>query len=209
MDPASFIAPLAEHAKGQGDAWALRWRDGGCSWGQLAALVEAKAQTWRDRGLGPGQRVVLRIHHGPSHLIEALALIAAGGVHCPLDSSLPAAQFKAAVQQLNPHWCLVDDARLLNAASSVFIAEPCAITLFLQEVQTAAPLAPVGSAFIRHTSGTTGTSKGVICQPNRRTLFQIEWRRSRRTFSRFLVEHGFHALDLLRVPTSSGLRNTE
>ena len=116
-------------------------------WAGLAAAVDARAEALRRAGIATGDRVALIAPDGIDALVDALAVLAAGGVHTPLDHRLATAEVDAAVVDLDLRW-RIDRAGEPPVATGV--------------APVADPLGPGRSAFLRCSSGTTGAAKGVL-----------------------------------------------
>jgi hypothetical protein len=59
------------------------------SYGELRRTVARAASAWRERGLEPGELVMLRGDHGLDHVIAFLGAMWAGAVPVPLRAAIP------------------------------------------------------------------------------------------------------------------------
>jgi non-ribosomal peptide synthetase component F len=59
------------------------------SYGELHRAVCRAATAWRDRGVAPGELVMLRGDHGVDHVVAFLGAMWAGAVPVPLRAALP------------------------------------------------------------------------------------------------------------------------
>lgn len=172
-------APLPEHtihslfttqAKQNPDATALIQGDAQIRYGELEQRSNQLAQLLRGHGVEHETAVMILAERTTDTVIAILAVLKAGGVYVPLDSSLPASR-----QQM-----LIDDANaslLLHSRSETTgLSELNIKTLCIDAVQNDiasqpghVPNAMVHRdqlAYIMYTSGSTGTPKGV-CTPHR------------------------------------------
>lgn len=146
----SVTAPLADHARDQGDRLAVADGDTVLSWQELARLVQASAERFRQQGMQVGDRVALRAADGAPSLVAALAVLEVGGIHVPVDHQLAVREVVDLVGEMRPQWVLdltASPDALLHATGHPVVEDPCG---------------PGASAFIRHSSGTTGRAKGVL-----------------------------------------------
>jgi long-chain acyl-CoA synthetase len=123
-------------------------------WGSLRAAVDRLAAHLVASGLQPGDRVAVFGHDGAATLVAALAVLRAGGVHAPVDHTLAEPEVDALIQALATPWRLdvVKGATLESLPVLVATGRP----------RSPDPLGVGASAFLRLSSGTTGTAKGVL-----------------------------------------------
>jgi len=141
---------LDQHARERPDALAAVDATTRLDWSGLRGRVDAVAAALCAQGLVVGDRVALIASDGVPALVAALAVLRAGGVHAPLDHSLAAPEIAAAVAALRAPWTLrLDDVGAPSLEST-------------GQERGADPLGAGESAYVRCSSGTTGTAKGVV-----------------------------------------------
>lgn len=112
---------------------------------ELIAAIDDEALRLRAAGVAIGDRIGLCLPDGAPALIASLAVVAAGGVHTPIDPHLATPERTALREQTGITWWL--DATGLHPTGIAAVADP---------------LGSGASAFLRFTSGTTGDAKGVL-----------------------------------------------
>jgi long-chain acyl-CoA synthetase len=126
------------------------------SWWELDAAVSALAERLREQGMCVGDRVALRGHDGAASLVAALAVLAAGGVHAPVDHTLAEAEVTSLMSALQTPW-------RLDIPRTATVADLSTMIITSTGLQRSGdPLGPGISAFLRLSSGTTGAAKGIL-----------------------------------------------
>jgi acyl-coenzyme A synthetase/AMP-(fatty) acid ligase/rubrerythrin len=143
---------------------ALRCGDQALTRGELRDLAARTAAVWRARGLGPGDRVAIRLADGCDWVAAFLGTMWAGAVAVAVNPRIPA-----------PEWQYILD----EAGFSLILAEPDADTpspwsgrvLRVHDWRNAIaraapvearPMDPEAPAFWCHSSGTSGKPKAVV-----------------------------------------------
>lgn len=155
------LGRAAEHP----DRMAFVGRDGSFSYGRLAAGVEVVASAlpglpgWPQRGVA---RVGVHCPDGIRHAVLMLAVMKAGGCAVPIAGELSADERGALVRTTALHGVLSGgggpSASLVEVSDGVRWERLGAVNpVFpVRDFETLSP------AFVRFSSGTTGTSKGVV-----------------------------------------------
>ena len=119
------------------------------------------------QGVKPGQRIGLLAPNGLAYIPAAFGLLGAGACLVPLASNLTADERAQIVEAVELNACLAwPGAEALAAGTPAVIGEgECAGFAFRwldTDARGPADFARLNAAFIRFTSGTTATSKGVV-----------------------------------------------
>jgi amino acid adenylation domain-containing protein len=133
------------------------------SYADLARRVGWLASRLRRLGVGPEDVVGVCLETSPDALVALLGVLASGGAFLPLDPSHPRerlAEIAAAAGAV----AVVADRRSASSAPPVAGERPPLLVDELAEetpATTVAPIPPERLAYVLHTSGSTGRSKGV------------------------------------------------
>jgi non-ribosomal peptide synthetase-like protein len=145
-----FAATVELH----GARTAIDAEDASLTYDELARAVEALAGTLREHGVGPGDRVGIRLQSGSSQLYVAiLGVLAAGAAYVPVDADDPPTRIAGIWEQAEVCGVLEDGLRLCPPG-------PRGGGLGLCREATREPIAE-DDAWIIFTSGSTGEPKGV------------------------------------------------
>ncbi len=121
------------------------------SYRALVARSDQIAATLLAAGCKPGQRCGLLQEEGTGFLTRALGILAAGLCLVPINPLWSDEETEFVIQKAGLHWLLGPESHLTRF--------PFAQSL---DGQTDSEYASLSSAFIRFTSGTTGSRKGVL-----------------------------------------------
>ncbi|MGW4207274.1 non-ribosomal peptide synthase/polyketide synthase [Lentzea sp. NPDC004789] len=114
------------------------------TYAELNRRVNQVAHTLLGNGIGPEDRVVVRLPRSPELIAAVWGVLKAGAVHVPIDPDLPADRVSRMVADVRPAF-VIDE-------STTFDGRP-----------EHNPGARRGdAAYVIHTSGSTGTPKGVV-----------------------------------------------
>jgi acyl-CoA synthetase (AMP-forming)/AMP-acid ligase II len=169
MNP-TLLDILARRAHEDPDRLGYRWLRDGTSddavdwtYGELGRQVAAMAASLRERGVAPGQRVVLAVDPGLAYVAALFGILATGATAVPAfppDGRRSLARFQAIVLDCRPDLVL---------ASSRFAEHADARWWLLDELaapDASAPPLTAGAgtdpALLQYTSGSTGDPKGIV-----------------------------------------------
>ena len=135
-------------------------RDEVVCFARLTALVLGCATHLRDRGLLPGDRILMRLGNGPAFPILFLGAIAAGLVPVPTSAALTRAEITRLAACVAPRLIVADPGLALPDTDIPVIAPD------LARWEAAPPLPPITGdpdreAYVIFTSGTSGTPAAV------------------------------------------------
>jgi long-chain acyl-CoA synthetase len=148
------------------------------TYGELIVAAELVAESLQSRGVGRFQRVGLLCDDSIDYIIASLAILSISAAIVPISPEQTAEEIATVIDRIDLDF-IVAEARLLvrpdGITSPVYDDERCVLLpaagLITKEfclVQRTASMAPpagyfsINPAFIRFSSGTTGTSKGVV-----------------------------------------------
>jgi crotonobetaine/carnitine-CoA ligase len=151
---------LADAATRNPDGVWLRTDDAAMTFAEAAAAVGARAAVLRERGIEPGERVLLTARNTPAYLLTWLAVTSIGAIAVPANPASTRAELTGLVAQTQPR-AVVTDAELrplLDHPSVLDVDDldgsPAEVAMHLARPDDVAVLIP--------TSGTTGRSKLVM-----------------------------------------------
>ena len=175
----TILDTLYATASTYGEALALVDRETSLTFRQLVMSVENAAAHLAASGAGRGERVMVALPRGSQALIIILAVLRAGAVVVPVDVSYPARRIAQIVEAAAPCVAVLDDdhsddsdddhegdesvelkRRVEDSATRPRLLRPSDLFAGASGPLPASPEAQ-DVAYLVHTSGTTGTPKGV------------------------------------------------
>ena len=138
------------------------------TYGQLAAEAERVAAFLIAQGVEPGQRIALLAPNGLAYLPAAFGLLAAGACVTPLASGLTPAETDRVMKEVQVNGCLswpkAEPPSRRESATTVAggVCDGFTFRWIDRGGGGPAEFAELNPAFIRFTSGTTASSKGVV-----------------------------------------------
>jgi long-chain acyl-CoA synthetase len=152
-----------------GDRPVIRFDGEDLTYGDFIDLIDRLASAFRERGLKPGDRVMILAKNSPEWITSYFAALTCGGVAVPVNPALTTNEVGYIISHAAPTIAMVDP----ETADSLQDKVPHIITLgkhgsWLDIVASQQPLRAVvprsdsDLAVIFYTSGTTGRPKGVM-----------------------------------------------
>jgi amino acid adenylation domain-containing protein len=142
-----------------------------------AAGLRDRAERWAAelaaRGIGPGRRVGVLLDRSAAHIAVALAVIRSGAAYLPIDPRLPESRIRGLLAQSRPD-LLVADGRHPAAAGTTVVTPDDLGTRAGPRPPVLGTSAPGDTAYVMHTSGTSGRPKGVVV-PHRALVNRLLW----------------------------------
>jgi acyl-coenzyme A synthetase/AMP-(fatty) acid ligase/rubrerythrin len=134
------------------------------SYGALSGRVARAAAVWRARGLGPGDRVAVKLPDGADWVCAFLGSIWAGVIAVAVNPRIPANEWQYILEEAGFSLILAESD---DDTPSPWRERVLAIGAWADEVARAEPLPPLAMnedapAFWCHSSGTTGKPKAVV-----------------------------------------------
>lgn len=168
--PCNMYETLARTARMQPDHAAVLGpgADDRLSYGELIAAIDIRADSLREAGLKPGDCIGVHCPSGRDYIILNFAVWRCGGCVVPIPVELTDAEKQEVCREISldalvfhedgqtfaePFRTKDASVRLPSGAAWSPVRSPCAHPAGFREIN---------AAFIRFTSGTTGTSKGVV-----------------------------------------------
>lgn len=138
------------------------------SYGQLAREADQVAAFLIGQGVAPGQRIGLLAPNGLAYLPAAFGLLATGACLVPLATNLTPTEVTRILREVDVNGCLAwpkADALPSGQTPARLSGGECdgfALHWTSRDAEGAPGLRRLNPAFVRFTSGTTATSKGVV-----------------------------------------------
>ncbi|MBW8876584.1 MAG: amino acid adenylation domain-containing protein [Acidobacteria bacterium] len=135
----------------------------------LAGRAHRLACSLRALGVGPEEPVALYFERSSAVLVAILGVLEAGGTYLPLDTSYPRERLVSLWENAGRPLVLTERhlaSALAVAAPNMLCLDELEAAVPVREVLPSAlvhPLGAAGLAYVLHTSGSTGSPKGVCC----------------------------------------------
>lgn len=152
-----------------------------CTYGELLARAQAVDWSLRELGVAPGDRIGLCAEKSIEAVAALFGILMAGAAYVPVDASSPAARSAGILSNCSVKAILAGSG--LSAALQAALQEGGFPTLHLgAEIQglevflatSPTPCGEASTAYILHTSGSTGAPKGSV-HTNASALAFIDW----------------------------------
>ena len=164
----NIYSVITKENSGGLDKTAIVYRGVRTTYGALLKQVEETGRTLTACGIQADDRVALRCPDSAAHIVLALALLKTGAVQIPVSFTLPGAEVRNICEQVNAD-ALISAAALPDGWQAppemqrfTCAGDEICLQKFLVQSRITPGLSELNPAFIRFTSGTTSSSKGVI-----------------------------------------------
>ena len=141
---------------------------GSLTYGELGREAERVARFLSDRGVGRGHRIGLLAPNGLAYVPAAFGLLATGACLVPLAHNLAPPELGRILREIDVSGCLLwPDARPIAGSGSPVVLSGGACDGFRfhwidRDAEGPAEFWSLNPAFVRFTSGTTASSRGVV-----------------------------------------------
>ena len=164
-EDATIVSLFEAVAAVRPDRTALKFMGAEMSYGQLDERSGQLARHLHEQGLRHEDFVVLHLDRSLDMLVAVLAVLKAGGVYVPVDSTYPQSRKDFILQDADARW-VIGSAGVREALGHID-AQVQVIDIstfdYTGEKHTAA-IHPAQLAYVIYTSGTTGNPKGVLIE---------------------------------------------
>lgn len=159
----TWISYFTDQVTADPHAPALDTPTGICTRAELAKQVDALARRLLDRGVQPGNRVIIALPRGSSFVVALLAVLRVRGVFVPLDITQPKARLQMVIADAHPTLVLVQSTDRPAAVGEDLPTMAIDEAATPDEVDLPDPstIPPDEAAYVVFTSGSTGRPKGV------------------------------------------------
>lgn len=171
----NIVEQIRAENRGRTDAPAVVDGERAWSYGELLDSVGQTRRVLEQTGIGPGSRVAFRCADGFDYIVGSLALLEAGAAVVPVATSLTAAEQAETMDRIDVHGLLLGPRAAFAAPQDAPSAGGEGSPRFTYRARAARDDVPetcrrLRPAFIRFSSGTTGSSKGVVLA--HRTIYE-------------------------------------
>lgn len=171
---------------------AVKHEDGELTYAHLDAQSERLALRLRHLGVGPGMIVGLCVDRSFELVVGLLGILKAGGAYLPIDPSYPDRRIRFLLQDSGAALVVTTGRNAGRVDGSSARRVEIGAGPDPEALPAAAPADPGDLAYVIHTSGSTGTSKGVLVE-HRSVVALFEATASRFHFDQHDVWSLFHS----------------
>jgi amino acid adenylation domain-containing protein len=170
LAPATVPEQILARAARQPDAIALSWDGGALSYAELARRVQRAAVGLQACGVSAESRVGAAFERSGEMIIALLGIMQAGAAYVPLDPHYPAARLAFTIEDSGACLILAAATDTLRAVTEQMPRCPPVMTLaqidaaveIRGDANALRPAPRDRLAYVIHTSGSSGTPKGVM-----------------------------------------------
>lgn len=158
----SCFRTFVETAHAHATEPAIAGEDGTLTYAALLDSVEALGSRLQEAGVGTDDVVAVVLDRSADTIVAMLAVLASGGVYCPLDPAEPPARTAAAVRRLGIRVAVADQPAAAGLGEDVLVIDPGRLGSSAVGAAFAAAQPDADAlAYVLHTSGSTGVPKAV------------------------------------------------
>jgi amino acid adenylation domain-containing protein len=152
---------IQAHAQSRGGSAALVDRETVVSYAALPGRVDELAGRLQAHGVRTGHPVPVLLDRSIAAVVAMLAVLAAGGVYCPVEVTAPRARTAKILAGLGARVAIANGPEGKRLPSGIACVHPATAPSAHIAFRTDARPHPDALAYVMHTSGSTGAPKGV------------------------------------------------
>ena len=161
---APLHAAVLDRASRTPDAPAVIFPEGALTYAELVGWAGRVSEQLREAGVQPGDSVGIVMDKGVEQIVAVLAVLLAGGVYLPIDTTSPLARRNRMLLAAGARVSLTQSRIEIDTSvtTPITVTAPHTVPRIADVIDAAHATAPDALAYVIFTSGSTGDPKGVM-----------------------------------------------